>query len=176
MITASTLNDIITHINQDTDMYKEIVMNVSKQYYEDMWGEMMLILLEYKNPDKLIEAYNKKYFKYFFIRILTNQIHSSTSPFFYKYKRHNLDLNVEIESVGDIEDDSWVEEINKFNEKTDEFLEQEHWYDKELFNMYYKEGLSYSKINQLTKIPKSSLWNSVSKTTERFRNYLNKNP
>lgn len=69
---------------------EEIVDNVSvpSLYRDDLIQETYLILLEY-NKGKLEEIESKGDTRFFIAKIITNQINSKTSRFYYKYKKYN---------------------------------------------------------------------------------------
>lgn len=62
-------------------------MRVAQNDIDDLIQEIYIILLEY-NKDKLIDLYNKKQLRYFLVGIIQRQYHSSTSPFYKKYKKY----------------------------------------------------------------------------------------
>lgn len=52
----------------------------------DLAQEIYLALLEY-HDEKIIELWQNKQINYFIVRIIYNQYYSSTSPFYYKYRK-----------------------------------------------------------------------------------------
>lgn len=175
MVSASTVTDIIMHICTGDTTYREICDNIAPKLKEDAWQEMMLILLEH-NPQKLIDSWNNKFFKYLFIRIMMNQFKSNSSRIYRTYTRFGGDENADISKLAtEIKDEDDIEFINNFNNDVNNFVEEQFWYDKELFKMYYYDGYSYSQISKLTKIPKNSIWQNVRNTTDRLKEFLNKN-
>lgn len=62
-------------------------MRVNNNDIDDLVQEIYMILLDYKE-DKIIEMYNKKQLKYFLVGVIQRQYHSSTSPFYKKYKKY----------------------------------------------------------------------------------------
>ena len=134
--------------------------------------------MEY-NEEKLLEIWNKKYFKYFFIRIATNQFKSTSSNFDKTYRNDrrkeittiNLDFFND-EEITDEEDvvDFKIIMINQVKE----FIKTLHWYDAKLFEMYYYQKMTYSQIAKQTNIPKISIWDNVTTTMSDLKQYLNK--
>lgn len=71
---------------------EEVVDNIGVKalYRDDLVQETYLILLEYDRT-RLIEIEEKGDMRWFITRIITNQINSKTSRFYYKYKKFNKD-------------------------------------------------------------------------------------
>ena len=87
---------------------EEIVDNIGviELYRDDLVQETYLILLEY-DKDKLNEIEEKGDTKFFVSKVITNQINSKTSRFYYKYKKYykNKDENRTItDGVEDVDD------------------------------------------------------------------------
>lgn len=180
-MTAATTNEMVIQIN-NSKIYKEILQNITKQnqHFEDLWQDLMLLLLTHKNKKQYLEMYNTKQFKYFFVRIIQNQFNSFSSPFAKKYKNLKLDKdNFNLDFCiydNDEEDVERKENLEIQMEKIEKILDEEVcWYDKKLFEKYYfDEKSSYGKISKETKIPKTSVYRSVTDTFEIVKNKMNK--
>lgn len=81
-----TNNEIIEASSGDV---KSIIDNmvVEDRHKDDLFQELMLILLEYDNK-KLSEIYKKGQIKFFASRILCNQYYSVHSFFYKTYKKY----------------------------------------------------------------------------------------
>lgn len=81
-----TNNEIIEAISGDV---KTIIDNmcVKTEHRDDLFQEMMIILLTYSNK-KLDEIYKNKQMKFFVARILCNQYYSIHSAFYKTYKKY----------------------------------------------------------------------------------------
>lgn len=66
-------------------VYK-INRNEERRNLEDLIQDIYIQLLT--KPEKTIEIYNNKQLNFFVTRIVMNNICSSTSPYFTKYKKH----------------------------------------------------------------------------------------
>lgn len=62
-------------------------MAVKDEHRDDLFQEIMMILLEYDNG-KLESVYNKKQIKFFISRIICNQYYSVHSYFYKTYKKY----------------------------------------------------------------------------------------
>lgn len=59
----------------------------NKEIKQDFISEIVLILLTYKNPHKLIEMHKRDELDYFILRIIKNQIYSKRTKFWKCYGR-----------------------------------------------------------------------------------------
>lgn len=87
---------------------EEVVDNIGVKalYRDDLVQETYLILLEYDRT-RLIEIEEKGDMRWFITRIITNQINSKTSRFYYKYKKFNKDKDenyVISDGIEDVDD------------------------------------------------------------------------
>lgn len=87
---------------------EEVIDNigVKELYRDDLIQETYLILLEY-DQNRLKEIEEKGDMRWFITRIITNQINSKTSRFYYKYKKFNKDKDenyVISDGIEDVDD------------------------------------------------------------------------
>lgn len=154
-----TFLELITKTSQDKEL-RQICRKIGGNLSDDLFQELMVILLEY-NEQKLIDIYNKGYYKWFLVKTLTNQFNSNSSPFNKKYRPKDID-----HIISDSYDHSIDIMIDKVNNKLNEL----HWYDRELFKAYIESG-SYRKLSKQTDIP----FNSISRTINNVKNYIRNN-
>ena len=81
------------------------VNGIKRKYFDDLTQEVYLILLQY-NQDKLAELISNNEIKYFISKIITNQYHSQTSPFWKKFRKFEHlcidgDFNIETSELDD---------------------------------------------------------------------------
>ena len=69
-------------------LVREICRNlgVRSQYYDDLVEEVLVILLN-MDSDKIEEMYSNNQLRFFVTRIVKNQYHSNTSPFYKLYRK-----------------------------------------------------------------------------------------
>lgn len=94
-----TKDQVIKYI-ADNRIVEEIVHNVGGNSDEDLNDLIQDIYLELYNKDEslLINLYNKNNIKFYLSRIVTNNIYSNNSRFFYRYKKNNKN-KVKIENI-----------------------------------------------------------------------------
>ena len=163
---------IHNYIEQNYEELKTITRKITKnnELAEELYHFCLMILLEY-NEDKINEIIKKGHMKYFFVSILTNQWVSSTSPFFKQYKKYNFDYDDKILEYYD--EDVYDHEIDDKIKFIEEKLQDEHWYVQRVLDL--KKEMSYGQISQLTKIPRSSLFNTIKKFREKIiKEYVSK--
>lgn len=136
------------------------------ELHEELYQECIVILLQY-DSEKIQGLIDRNQLKYFFISIVIRQYISTTSPFHLKFRKHEqntTDKDVYTIHQEDIEYDHGKDElINFINEQKN----NEEWYVKELLRLKFDENLSYRKISKLTKIPTTSIYNTINKFREQ---------
>lgn len=144
------LNDMVNN-----PMYNDILDNIigNDRNAEDIKADIWLMIFELKE-EKLLEAYNKKYLKYLFIRIVTNQYKSSTSYVYKKYKKEKFDREYDIYNV-DREEEEYDEGLDMENFIRD--CKSLTYIERELLSIYYqlfsyrtveKKKVSYRSIGK----------------------------
>lgn len=92
-------------------LVEEIIQGVSYSKFEntenlkDLTQDIYLQLLQMRT-DKLNDLYIKNQLRYWIARIVVNSIHSKTSPYFYTYKKEQM------QSVS-------IDDIDTYNENRD---------------------------------------------------------
>ena len=106
---------------------------------------------------------------------MINQYHSSTSPFYCKYKRHyklrkQYKENYIFNKEGGIGIENW-EELKEMERKLnwiDDKCKNLNWFDVQIFKIYYLNGFSLTTMQMATKINRNTLGKSV----RIVKNYL----
>lgn len=89
-----TNSEIINQI-ADSGLVEEIIQGVSYSKFEntenlkDLTQDIYLQLLQMRT-DKLNDLYIKNQLRYWIARIVVNSIHSKTSPYYYTYKKEQM--------------------------------------------------------------------------------------
>jgi DNA-directed RNA polymerase specialized sigma24 family protein len=137
---------------------------------DKLWEELLHYSLDEflrkKNVDDIIISGGAKFF---IIKILTNSWNSSTSPFYYTYKKQD----VEFMSYHEIDPDRIPEEEDntlELYDKVTQELNKLSWYDKKLFQTYVDESHSISSLSRATGIPRTS----ISLSINRIRKHIKK--
>lgn len=140
-----------------------------KTYAEDIVQEAYIKIIKYCREEQLIDYKGnvKKGYMYFVLRNL-----------FLDFKKHKDNKNkVSIDSVdyvfkdmyNDSEDIEKREALDKIYEKVGLTVEQFHWYDAMLFNLYKDTGKSMRTITKETSISTSSVFNTLKNCKDKIR-------
>ncbi len=168
-------NEILTNLykNKNLDSLIKRICDIS-YLRDDLKGELLLHLAELQEEKIMQMDADNKLLNYCSVYI-KRQIHSSSSPFFYKYRKL-LDINeykIRYRSQKEEKD------LTVFNtlEKIDSFLRTQHWYKSYLFKLYYYQNKSYREIetkHQMgdKKICYNSIRNNVMEVKNDLENHL----
>ena len=103
--------------------------------------------------------------RWFCVKILMNSWKSTSSKFYFTYRKESVGL----EDVEDVEDDDV--DLTDFARRTKEELAKLPWYDRMLFEAFVNEGHTISSLSRATGIPRTS----VSLTLNRVRKHIKSN-
>lgn len=133
---------------------------------EDLKQEIFVILCEME-PGKLIDLYKTNKLRFFIVRTIINQIQSSNSPFYYKYRKLKFVPLLDVDII-DHTDSHIKEEMITHCETTIENLKVEsstHWYNATILEKYIEFGslraLSAEMSKSNVRIAFTSLAHSV---------------
>lgn len=148
--------------------------NVTKghELTDDLFQHCIEVLLTDNDQQKIQLLIDKNQLHYYFTAILIRNYNSSTSRFHYLYRKGNdliSDKDVYEVDIPDDEFDGLKEAKTAFIEKEIENLD---WYDQQLVKFYFYDGLSYRKIADLTKIPKTSIYNGITSIKNKIKNKI----
>lgn len=104
--------------------------------------------------------------RWYIIRIMVNQYHSKTSRYYKKYKQY-YDYQVSLindqitkSRIDNIKDKEVVEDRLKWIEDK---LKHLHWFDVEIFKLYYNNSHSLNSLSKATKINRNTIYHSINK-------------
>ncbi len=173
--TTTTIEDVVNHIYSDP-----FFKGFSSKFYndeflsEELFQEFLLIVLEKK--DKMIELYDNKQLNYYSYTVIRNLACNKSSTFNKNHSSLNrTELHDNFESTND---DIYQNELKGLLEEIDEFLsnkvkeDSNFWYNKELFELYFFGNESYRSLSQQTKIPITSIFNSVTTTKKLINDHF----
>jgi hypothetical protein len=153
-------------------IFNGIIMN--KDMRELMKSDIYLILCE-MDDEKLEDMYNNGKIDGFIAKLALNQWNSNTSDFYKNWRNGGFRKSLTKDSgefnIEPKEDEESVP-YSKYIKDIDIILNNIHWYHKTLFELYYKEGLTYKQISDSTEIKIISVRNSIKKTTIEIKKQL----
>tara|TARA_R110002153_G_scaffold132292_2_gene281307 strand:+ start:207 stop:800 length:594 start_codon:yes stop_codon:yes gene_type:complete len=189
------MNKIYIEISKLTDKFRTMAYGITtdENKINEAVQELMMYFLQ-MNPTTLKDIYDRdgiqgvtKYGAVALRRALT----SKRSNFYYKYEKyysHIDSLNYRGSSTTNIDwkgndynpykDISNLPQKNEQTiwvnlEKIDNELDLIHWYDRELFKLYYYEGNTLDSLAAKTKISRNSLFTTIDKVREILKKKLN---
>lgn len=175
------INQILNDLTVKGTVYNDIILTnlgPHKHLEGALISELALIILE--QQEKVLKSVNEGWFKYWLVKVIQNQIKSSTSPFHKnvretihtKLKGETIEVDyVEIEDEDDLTDKLIIEEQLNLIEECREELKV-NFFDAEVFKLYYDEGLSYREIERNFDIDHCLAWNSVKKTRTKLKKLI----
>lgn len=146
----------------------------AEDFYQDLY-----VILGSKDLKKLLDIYKKGDMGAYVYIIIRNCLESSNSRYYYTYVKHTgleyiEELDTRSEDLDNTEAIALLEEIDNdclaFLDKVDNQLKLDEkkdpkaFYQREVFDMYYKEGYCYRDLSTKLKIPVRSLFNTVTRT------------
>lgn len=187
-ITAATVHQIFDFIKNDL-MYEEVLkMYFPKKHTRDDFRNSLWLYF-FEHPEPVIKAYNQKYFKYYYISIIKNQVNSNTKNWINcTYNEHKPIL------MDNLPEES--EETNPFQQE-DDFIERQiknnklkaidkaiqHYLsldptlkpEMDMFIMHYKEGKTMREIQKIMfNLPLTDVYRYINSAKLRIIWYMKK--
>jgi DNA-directed RNA polymerase specialized sigma24 family protein len=192
------MTNIYTEISKLTDKFRNMAYGITQDENKihEAVQELMLYFLQ-MNKQTLSDIWDKdgvngilRYGAVALRRALT----SKRSNFYYKYEKYYTHLsstiystnftgfndykasrNYHYKDISNIPNEKVDhEKLNKL-EKIDCVLDTLHWYDAELFKLYYYEGNTLDSLATKTKISRNSLFTTIDKVRTIIKDELDEN-
>lgn len=162
---------ITDYINKNYNRLFSAAKNITKGHplTDDLFQHCIEVLLNDKNDEKIQRMVDNDTLNFYFVSVLIRNYNSSTSRFHYIYRKGNdlrADRDVYDMQVPDEEYDASKELKISYIEGEIQKLE---WYSKRMLELYYYEGYSFQQISDLTGIPKTSVWNTVTNAIKQIK-------
>ena len=148
--------DLIEEVQKDD--YKHICKKLLPPYWEDLYQELVLIVLEYDEA-KIEKIQNINGARYFLVGILCKMAHSNTSQFYTKYRKSYIEMD-----VSEPEEEADISALNVFDGL--------HWFKKDVFKSYVEEG-SIRKVASKENINRGTVYNIVKEVKEAIHKQMN---
>lgn len=139
----------------------------NKDVAEDLVQEMYLRLYDYvDNVDRIM--YNEKEVNTFFVYVTLRNLYG------YLMKAKSRITIVEIDELSDelLFEEANIEAEHRMVELYDQIWESVddwHWYDKKLFDIYHNSDMSIRKLSEETNISARSIWNTLDNGRKRIQ-------
>ena len=178
------MTEIYAEISKLSSFFRNMCYGITQdeEAINDACQEMFLYFLQ-MNPETLKNIYEKdglKGIKGYGAVVLRRSLTSARSPFYYKYKKYYTHIQNYYETNftdGNhknlynmpevIEEYKWTK-----LEEIDKVLDQQTWYDKKIFELYY-QGETLDSLAKKTGISRNSLFTTIDKVREILKKELN---
>jgi hypothetical protein len=178
--TAHTVTTILNEICKNGGEFDEIINTIiAPNYHQKPELISELALSFYSNEKSILKAIQNNYFKYFFIRSVKNQVHSSTSSF---HKNCRMSVGSELsENYDSLDDDFDLEKKILLEEKCDTIekalqIIKVTFFEAELFKLYYYKNYTYRQIEREYNIDHVLAYITVKKVVSKIKKQIsNKN-
>jgi len=130
----------------------------------DLKAEVFLVLLE-MDKEKLIGLYERKEIRFYIVRTMLNMIKSDRSQFWKKYRNYteyegNEKVEIEQNNIIDIMENG---------------IENLHWYQKEILNLYtFDFNKNAKELSRKTGIPYMSIIRTLKQTKTELKKHIRK--
>ena len=190
------MTEIYLQISKLTDKFRTMAYGITtdENKINEAVQELMLYLLQ-ANPETIKKIYDNdgiegitRYGAVALRRALT----SKRSNFYYKYEKYYTHIDSTVYSTNNTHVDDFTvsgsyhyKDISNLpNEKVDHVqlnkleqidcvLDTLHWYDAELFKLFYYEGNTLDSIAAKTKISRNSIFTTIDKVRDIIKKELN---
>ena len=165
------INAILEEIVRKGSIYDEIINTIISPRLDlkpELISEIAISFLE--NKEKIEQVYKDKYFKYYFINTIRNQVHSNTSSFHKNVRINDYEF---IDNYMLISDDE-IENKIVFEQKLDKIEKaysktKKSWFENLMWEEYFEKFKSYRQIEKEWNIDHISVFHSVKKLKQRVR-------
>jgi len=185
------MTKIYIEISKLSEKFRKIANRYcnDKTDIDDAVQELMLYFLQ-MNPDTLKKVYENDgvegLIKYGTVA-LRRALGSPRSAYYYKYKKYythvyNYPQPTYETKEGEVKNKYYIENLegDTLNvsqweklEKIDLALDDLHWYDRELFKLYYYEGNTLDSLAEKTRISRNSLFTTIDKVRDIIKEKVN---
>lgn len=171
------INKLLNEICKNGSVYDEVMMTIIAPNYNlkpALISEISVYILE--NKKKIREICDRGEFKYYFIRMCQNQIHSNTSPFHKNNRIVNTYENIDSIDVIDEDDLEYKQEKENQFQQIKKARKQAGltWYEEQIATEYFDENKSLRKIEKIYNIDHCSIYNTVNDIKTKINKQINK--
>jgi RNA polymerase sigma factor (sigma-70 family) len=186
-ITAATVHHIFDLIKNDF-VYEQVLRSyfTNKSERDDFRNSLWLYFFEH--PEPTIKSYNQKYFKYYYISVIKNQVTSNTKKWIDKYSINKPILMEHLPEIPEEQEpfleEELSEEIRLKNYKVelvkkaiDHYLniDPKNKPEMDMFKMYYIDKLTMRQISKkMYNIPLTDVYRYIKSAEERIKWYIKK--
>lgn len=189
-MTAETISQLINHIfnrAEYNNVIRDMLWNQNRLHlFDDCKQEIMLVIAEYKDHEKLIKLFNQNQFLFWYLNLCKNTIKSKNSPLFYKYIKPCLNMSeapedfFTEEELGSMDYEMAVRHLKLVIEEM-KTKSRKHKNAGEIFCLKFFERMTIEQISKKIKISNRTVCSSLALTKDylnehfKLNNYTNDN-
>lgn len=160
---------VLEHFSKDYNYQKIMAYNINPIVADDLLQEAYISLFErFKNRPYNHEHINKdRMYFYFIMKNINHDLHKS-EPFKLEINEEHYEYDTDDQDLTDRETDGAKIDII-YDTLTNSNL---HWYDIQLFKIYYEGDKSMRKLAKETNISVSNIFETINRTREYLKNKL----
>ena len=132
---------------------------------EDLFQDICVWVLSNAKAEQLCV---KEQLLFYILRVVAISAFSKNSPYYYKYRKHK-ENTFQFQSFHTAVAEAPPEDYEKEMTWIDKNLQELHWFDAKLFQVYYWEGHSLNTLAHETGISRSTINKSICKTKAHLK-------
>jgi DNA-binding CsgD family transcriptional regulator len=162
----------------DSKVWNYCKRNTPKHLWSDLLQDLVIILA--KNKQKVVAAYLNNQHNFFITRIIINQIGSSTSPFFTRFRQpvQESPSDTDIAAAGDANwnrsDLEYKEELELQWNLLNEAIKHSNitFYEDRILRMYFEQHLIAADISKQLNISAATVYNTIQRVVEKLKSEI----
>ena len=181
------------YLKKNYQKLKEVSNKItsSRRYDSDELLHDTIVALYDSDKKKIEELIKKRQLIFWIARIMINQYHSKTSPFYKKYRKYYTIINEKwrlgtwqdqyinntpdrIHRITQEDGVKLKQQFEKDIERINKHLKEIHWFDSEVFRIYHQTGMSLNEFSKQCGINRNTLYKSIVKVKKIFNEKTNK--
>ncbi len=135
---------------------------------------LSVVIEELLNADqeKINTIIQKKQITFYIARIMMNQYYSKTSRYYYEYRKYYelavTEINNEITKSSTDDNDQALRQ--EYVKKIQKVLDNCHWFDRQIFKLYYMKDHSLNSLAKVTKIDRNTIYHTINRVKKFLKN------
>ena len=157
-------NKIIEEYWLNEEVYQAFAKMQPEELQYDLKVEVFMVLLEMEK-EKLFGLYERNEIRFYIVRTMLNMIKSDRSQFWKKYRNYT---EYEDNDNADVEQNSVIDIMEKG-------IENLHWYQKQILNLYtFEFNKNAKELSRKTGIPYMIIIRTLKQTKNELKKHIRK--
>lgn len=156
------------YLEENYNKIQQYARNISPGDYHDLTHEVILQLYETKEG-KLAPLIESGAIRFWIIRMLINNYHSTSSKYHYKWRKPEQKHRELARYIKEWSDPGDYEFKEKRLEAIEKAIEESPWFDAVVFSIYFEEGHSLNTLAKKTGISRHTLYSTIRRTQDGIK-------